>query len=301
MRVSAAALLAFGLGTCLLVAACGTSAHVATSGKSSSEGDHSKTPASRHFSPSSSKTTGLSTKDLSPVIVESIKPEFFQDYSFIISGTTSLSPEVVTAQGQIAAPITPPANVIVANDEVIDLTVAGNSAAPVTINNMTITKKCEAPFTNGTLFYSPSHGAGPMTVAPVYFDLDSSESVGQYMAIPGSTIPSGGNFFSKEVVTLKYHEPETFVVYVLTHRQYCQFSLELSIATVNGASNVSITDNGKDFAVTTDGELETRPTFSSYQGVYAGGFADLQHQGHFIQVNPDTYKGAGDPEKYALH
>jgi hypothetical protein len=253
-------------------------------------------PPSPHNKPVHHKAAGLSKRNIQPVIVETVKTEFFQDYSYVIKQGTSAS------KAMIDGPLSPPPGVIVANNEWIILTVAGNSSAPITINNMTVNKSCQQPFTDGTLFYSPPRGAGPPGTAPVYFNLDSANPMGQYLAIPGSKFSSGGNFFAKEVITLKYQEPQTFSVFVTTRHQYCQFSFLLSIATVNGTRTQNITDGGLPFAITADGETGGSPTsFSSYPAVYAGGVADLQHGGKFIQVNPKTYNGSGDPENFALH
>ena len=79
------------------------------------------------------------------------------------------------------------------------------------------------------------------------------------------------------------------------------------MATANGRSETeNITDNGKPFRITSDGEPNYAPglsawsgrvPFSSYTAVYAGGAANIQEQavGPFIQVNPATYRGISSP------
>jgi hypothetical protein len=300
---------ALAITVTVFIASCGSlSAHISSSGREAT----SHVPASASNKPAHHKAAGLSKRSIQPIIVETVKTEFFEDYSYIVrQGVSEGLPEgVSTTNAMIHEPVSPPPGVILANNEWIILTVAGNSSAPITINNMTVVKNCQKPFTNGTLFYSPSAGAGPPTTAPVYFNLDSVNPMGQYFAIPGSNFSSGGNFFAKEVVTLKYQQPQTFAVFVATYHQYCQFSFRLSIATVNGTVTQSIADgDGHPFAITADGEPPlTRESpagfstpFSSYPIVYVGGAADMQHGGKFIRVNPKTYHGSGDPANFALH
>jgi hypothetical protein len=198
----------------------------------------------------------------------------------------------------VGEPTSPPPGTTVANQEWILLTVAGNSTAPITINDMTIDKSCRKPAPGGTLFFSPSAGAGPFTVPHLYFNLDNPVSIGQYAPDAGSTIPPGGNFFAKEVITLRYQEPQTLAIFATSNR-YCSFSFVLSVATPNGSATQRITDNGHPFTITSDGEMgAANPghlSFSSYAIVYAGGTADQQHNGRFIRVNPATYPGSGDP------
>lgn len=184
-----------------------------------------------------------------------------------------------------------------ANAQWITLTVAGNSRAPVTINDMSIVRYCGKPLTGGTLLYSPTSGAGPFSVSQIYFNLDNINSIGQYFPAPGAAnMSAGGNFFAKEVVTLKYHEPQTLGIYVTTSKQYCQFTFKLNIATTNGPVAMNVTNKGHPFSLTSDGEGEPSGVpFRSYALVYAGGFADQQHSGRFMRVNPNTYRGTGNP------
>jgi len=201
------------------------------------------------------------------------------------------------------SPNSPPSGMTIANQELISLTVAGNSADPVTINNMIIYKTCRKPPPGGTIFYSPTTGAGPFMTAPIYFNLDEAASIGQYYPNAGSSIPAGGNFFDKEVITLRYHEPQTFSIW-LTSSRYCTFTFDLNVATVNGHAVQHVTDNGHPFTITSDGEKgfadSAHLSFASYAIVYAGGSADQQHNGRFIRVNPATYHGSGDPMSFPV-
>jgi hypothetical protein len=221
-----------------------------------------------------------------------------------MAGNPRLSQQALAAMDIAGEPSTPPPSGIIANSEWIVLTVAGNSKAPITINDMTVVRSCQKPLSGGALFYSPTAGAGPFAVSPILFNLDRPISVGQYYPGERSSKPAGGNFFAKEVITLHYQEPQTLAVFV-TATQYCRFSFNLDLATVNGPAVQRITDNGHPFSITSDGEpnlfsrSSSHVSFTSYATVYAGGVADSQHNGKFIRVSPSSYKGSGDPASFA--
>jgi hypothetical protein len=248
-----------------------------------------------------SKAPSLSSRSIAPLIIEDVKIQFWQDYSFFTQSNVPVSPQELATMDTLGKPTSPPPGTTVENQEWIVLTVAGNTTAPVTVNDMTILKSCRELPRGGTLFYSPSVGAGIFTVAPVYFNLDQPISIGQYYPVAGSTIPPGGNFFAKEVITLRYQEPQTIAIFVTSSR-YCSFSFALSVATANGPVIQTITDNGRPFTITWDGELSSNPhiSFPSYAIVYAGGAADEQNNGRFIRVNPATYHGSGDPTSFPV-
>jgi hypothetical protein len=119
--------------------------------------------------PAAAPKTAAAMQDpppLAPLIVEGVKVEFWQDYSFVSS---SNSPLTVRALAEINANSSygqapPPIPVILANAEWIQVTVAGGLASPVTINEMQVVKTCRKPSPGGTLFYSPTNGAGPFPV-----------------------------------------------------------------------------------------------------------------------------------------
>jgi hypothetical protein len=203
-----------------------------------------------------------------------------------------------------------PAGDIIENEELITITVAGNSPTPITINDMEVVRQCQAPLQGGTLFYSPVAGGGAYSTASIYFDLDQPLSVGQYVPGPAGG-PLGGNYFARQVVVLRRDEPQTFAVFVTTTRQYCSFTFRISVATVNGVKYEAVADNGQPFTITADGEQlisadpilinvanPDRVSFSSYSVVYAGGLADEQHNWNFIRVNPIAYHGMGDPAAF---
>jgi hypothetical protein len=214
---------------------------------------------------------------------------------------------------EVHAPEWPvPAGDIIENEELITLTVAGNAPAPVTIDDMEIVRQCQAPISGGTLFYSPVAGGGAYQTTSIYFNLDQPLPVGQY--VPGELGGTlGGNYFARQVTVLRLDEPQTFSIFVTTTRQYCRFTFRLSVATINGVVDQTITNNGQPFAITADGEQRSSADpvlvnvanpqdikFSSYSVVYAGGLADEQRNWNFIRVNPATYHGTGDPTSYPL-
>lgn len=245
----------------------------------------------------------LSSRNTAPVVIEDIKSEFWEDYSFITTSNTPLSPQQLATMNGRSDLTSPPPGTIIANSEWLILTVAGNSASPVTINNITVNKSCETPPSGGTLFYSPTAGAGPFPVASIYFNLDMAIPVGRYQPISGD--PIGGNFFAKEAISLRYQEPQTLAIYIVTSR-YCHFSFTLNVATFNGPVAEKITDGGKPFSITSDDESDnpadpgSHVPFSSYNVIYAGGSADQQNNGAFMRVNPATYKGSGDPASFSI-
>jgi hypothetical protein len=249
-----------------------------------------------------------------PVAIEQVSQiQTWQDYSFVTPSKLVLtSAQLAAMNRQITS--SPSAysawflshGGVIANKGIIGITVRGNSTGPVTITDMEIVKYCGRPLTGGTLFYSPTSGAGPFGTAQIGFDLGQQVSVGQYIPAPSakSNPPSpGGNFFAKEVITLQPGEPQTLSVYVTAENEYCNFKFQLHVATPTGPATETISDNGKPFQITTDQEPTTSepnqvPGFSSYGAVYAGGFADLQNHQAFVQVNPESYPGTGDPASF---
>ena len=276
---------------------------VASSANSSAPPPTVRTSSGSHAAQPSSNAPSLSSRSTAPLIIEDVKTQFWQDYSFFTESNVPVSQQALAAMDTLGEPTSPPPGTTVANQAWIILTVAGNSTTPVTINDMSILKSCRKPPPGGTLFFSPSAGAGPFTVPHVYFNLDKPVSTGQYAPDVGSTIPPGGNFFAKEVITLHYQEPQTLAIFVTSSR-YCSFSFALSVATANGTTIQRITDNGHPFTITSDGEMGSanpgQLSFSSYAIVYAGGTADEQHSSRFIRVNPAAYHGSGDPMSFPV-
>jgi hypothetical protein len=241
-----------------------------------------------------------------PVIIESVEPmQPWQDFSYVFPRRFVLDRSQLVAMNRQVA-ISQSAytkwflekGAVTANQGVIDVTVAGNDSVPVSITSMQIVKHCQSPLIGGTLFYSPTTGSGPFPTVRMYFDLDDQVSVGQYLPgeDSGPNVEAGGNFFAREIVVLKLHEPATFVIFVSTQQQYCSFSFQMTVAAFGHAPvTESISDNGKPFQLTSDGENSVLSSqgisFESYKLVYAGGAANSSRGGEFIRENPATYRG----------
>jgi hypothetical protein len=248
-----------------------------------------------------------------PVAIESVSSiQPYQDYSYVFPGKlilassqlASVNKELGTSMSAYSHWFAEHSGVI-ANKGVIGITVRGNAIGRVTITDMQVVKHCAPPLTGGTLFYSPSTGAGPFTTDQIGFDLGQQVSVGQYIPAVGShPFSPGGNFFAKKVITLKPGEPQTLSAYITAENEYCRFVFQLHAATPNGKPVAEIiTDHGKPFQITTDGQegvmgMPTTMSFSSYGVVYAGGVADRQTGHAFIRVDPSTYHGTGNPELF---
>ena len=220
-------------------------------------------------SPASSPPSGTPPSHAisrSPVIVEDVHIAGLYSNSFVAPAMIVLNSSQLTAlqAGQWNASLGP---LVATNQLWITLTVAGNSDAPVTINDLAVVKTCKEPLTHGaTLFYA-APGAGAMETSPVYFNLDQPDLIGQYLS--GTTGLVNGYFFARNVVTLRYREPWTFSIFAETYTHYCSFYFRMSMATPLGPVTEEISDNGKPFSLTSDGEKTGEPPFSSYSVVYA--------------------------------
>lgn len=245
-----------------------------------------------------------------PVAIEAVGAmQPWEDYSYVLPG------RLVLTSGQLAAMndrvASSPAlyadwflnhGGVIANRGIIDITVRGNADGPVTITDMQVIKNCSRPLIGGTLFYSPSTGAGPFVTDQIGFDLGQLVTIGQYLPAPGPhELSAGGNFFAKKVITLSPGEPQTLSAFVTVENEYCSFEFQLHVATPAGRPvTETITDNGKPFQMTSDGqegvmEGPNSVPFSSYRVVYAGGGADQQNRGLFVRVDPAIYTGTTNP------
>jgi hypothetical protein len=253
-----------------------------------------------------------------PIKIEHVgQVQTWEDYSFVIprkvilpaAQLAAMNRQVTTSESTYTNWFLHRGGVI-ANRATISITVRGNGTGPVTITDMQVVKYCGRPLTNGTLFYSPSEGAGPFGTSQIGFDLGRLVTIGQYIPAPGAHMLSpGGNFFAKEVITLKPGEPRTLSAFVTAEHEYCSFTFQLHVATPDGNSVIEkIADNGKPFHITSDGEpgfsenFSSHVPFSSYSVIYAGGAANQGQGGYgpFIRVNPARYNGTGNPRSVPL-
>ena len=253
-----------------------------------------------------------------PIKIEHVgQVQMWEDYSFVIPRKVILpSAQLAAMNRQVTTSESAYTNWFlqrggaIANRAILSITVRGNGSGPVTITDMQVVKHCGHPLTNGTLFYSPTEGAGPFGTSQIGFDLGQLVTIGQYIPAPGAHMLSpGGNFFAKEVITLKPGEPQTLSAFVTAEDEYCSFTFQLHVATPDGHSATEkVTDNGKPFQITSDGEpglvgnFSSHVSFSSYSAIYAGGAANQGQGGYgpFVRVNPATYNGTGDPNSFPL-
>ena len=177
------------------------------------------------------------------------------------------------------------------------LTVMGNSTKTVTITGMQVIKQCHSPVI-GTYFYNPP--AGEDITISLGFDLDSQIT---YAQDTRAGTGYSGNFFQEHVVTLAPGEPQTFTVYVRTTQHYCRFSFQMTVATAQGVVTEKIPTDSKPFELTASADqklnaADNRMDVSSYHAVYVGGVADFQNNDTWMQVNPKTYNGVGNPASF---
>jgi hypothetical protein len=232
----------------------------------------------------SPKAAGL--KPGSPILVEEVRASGWDYPSLVDPRKLALSnAEALTL---VSNRRKWPPDIVMTNQQWITLTVAGNSPEPVTINDIAIVKHCQVPLTGGTLFFAPP-GAGSFSTSPVYFNLDTPITIGQYLSKETGRIYD--NFFAKQAVTLRYHEPWTFAIYVETKQHYCTYTFQLSVATTHGPVTETINNRGKPFSLTSDGETlqsALHVPFSSFAVVYAGQ-NDQQGNFRFVRVDPETF------------
>ena len=187
---------------------------------------------------------------------------------------------------------------VTADNLFVELIVEGNRDSAVRIVSMQPVVSCHPPLA-GTLFYSPAAGADSNT--QLMLNLDHPLSPPGYIASVNGQVSDGANFFQHFTISLKRHEQYTFLVNAHTAKQYCQFTLNLTVLDGSRTVTESVSDNGKPFAVTAVyNEDDLNPgAFSRYKDVYVGGVAATGLPGsgpnafgddRWLQVNPATYR-----------
>jgi hypothetical protein len=165
--------------------------------------------------------------------------------------------------------------------------VQGNRSHKVRIVNIQPVASCAKPL-HGTLFYSPSAGAGPVTQLNLNLDkpLEPLSYVASYEVNGTWEGRNVANYFSHYTISLDPGEQFTFAVHATTRLHYCRFSLNMTV--VDGTRTVvePVTDRGRQFQVTAV-YGNTSPAFSRYSTVYFGGVAspDLK-TGDWTRVDP---------------
>jgi hypothetical protein len=168
------------------------------------------------------------------------------------------------------------------NLSIVKAVLEGNRAHPVRITGMRPIKHCQAPL-SGTIFDSPPAGAD-ISIA-IGFDLDRTRPIAQAITDSGEW---QGDYFAKYTVSLKPGEQQTFQIISKTERQYCEYTLELTVLD-EGKTVTQVLDNNRGpFRVTAlQPELGSIP-YGRYQAAYIGGVASPN--GDWIRVDPLTYK-----------
>jgi hypothetical protein len=168
--------------------------------------------------------------------------------------------------------------------------VQGNRAHTVRIVDIQPVAACAQPL-HGTVFFSPSAGADPITQLNLNLDkpqvpLSYSETYSVNGSAEEKTIR---DYFGHYTVSLDPGKQFTFAIDATTRLHYCKFSLTMTV--VDGSQTVMepITDHGKPFQVTAIYHDGLQPSFSRYSTVYLGGLAGVnQETGAWSRVNPTT-------------
>jgi hypothetical protein len=170
------------------------------------------------------------------------------------------------------------------------LVLEGNRTKPVRIIGIQPIKHCQSPLT-GTLLYAPPAGWDDST--KILFDLDKEHPIAQ---VVGKDAASGGDYFAEKTLSLPLDQQQTFEVVARTTRQYCEFTLEISIVDDDKTIIETIDNEGQPFQVTgfancTATSCAASPDFTRYQALYVGGAANPNATpfGAFSRKNPATY------------
>lgn len=169
---------------------------------------------------------------------------------------------------------------------IVKAVLEGNRTHPVRITGMRPIKRCQAPLL-GTIFDSPPAGADASIA--IGFDLDSTRPIAQVITDSGEW---QGDYFAKYTVSLKPGEQQTFQIKSKTVRQYCEYTLELTVID-EGKTVTQVLDNNREpFRVTAlSPEVDSGSgiPYRRYQAAYIGGV--ISPNGEWIRVNPLTHKG----------
>ena len=154
------------------------------------------------------------------------------------------------------------------------ITLVGNvKDNPVTITDLKVVRQCHAP-SEATILAALGGGDSGGTL-PLSIDLDKQ--------VPYAQQPDGSRYFEYHPVSLAYNQQITLAVGVHT-TQECSFTLQLVVATLNGAITKTIDDNGKPFELTS--WRDPHHGYSAYQEVYMEALDDMPRV--WKKVDPKT-------------
>jgi hypothetical protein len=187
---------------------------------------------------------------------------------------------------------------VAADNLLIQVVVSGNRDSQVRIVSLQPVVSCRAPLA-GTLFFSPAAGAD--TATQLILNLDQPLAPSRYLVNVNGHESGGTDFFSHFTVSLRDHEQYTFLVNASTSRQYCRFTLNMSVLDGTHVVSEPITDNGHQFQVTSIvNENSLSPgAFAGYKELFVGGVAATGLPGSgtnqfgdplWLRADPATYK-----------
>lgn len=171
----------------------------------------------------------------------------------------------------------------------IKLVLEGNRDRPIRIIDLRPVKRCQPPL-SGTLLFSPPQGSDDSV--GILFDLDQARPD----PVAADRVEEGENYFSTHTVSLKRGEQQTFQIYAGTARQYCEFSLQLTIVADGKTLTQTVDNHGQPFRVTALASCTGEPTcdpmdirFASYKTLYTGGAQTYCVNGAWTREEPTTY------------
>jgi hypothetical protein len=169
---------------------------------------------------------------------------------------------------------------VTTDDVRLQIGIRGNDSGTVVIQDVQLTKQCQAPLTGTLLYVPPQGGTGDLGI---YFDLDQQFPVAEDADTHASYFGASG---AGHTITLGHSEDATLLLDATTSRQYCTFSLVLVIQTVSGQEvHEVVNDHGKPFQVTAAAGVGSSVPFSKYHAVYIQNGAESA----LMPVNPQTF------------
>lgn len=163
----------------------------------------------------------------------------------------------------------------------IRMVLRGTADDKAVITGMEVVRNCREPAT-GTLFYSPPAGSDPSI--RLGFDLDSQSSTAQILDDHDNFV---GNYFNSYTISLRAGENQAVTIFPRTLRQYCEFTIQLKIATAGQSTTKAIDNNGQPFRITALTNYDE--DFSAYDAVYTGGVANSTGSTLFRPADPHVF------------
>jgi hypothetical protein len=203
-----------------------------------------------------------------PVVVESAAYQVDPGFGFMYAFPRSETIQQVTPPGLAASIFGPDLDQISRSGGVLvgptnlQIVLRGNAVDPVEIVGMQAVKACAPPLSGTLVYISPhdfSEGLNP--IANVGFNLNALFAVAQNIDSNGNL---SGNFFTKDDVSLRYGETQTFNFWITTGR-YCRFTVQLTIDTSGAQIPETISNDGKPFTLTGQASL------AAYKVLYEDG------------------------------